>query len=594
MCDELTDHQEARFGSVWRLCEEFSYHLAMQLRLLGRGDPDYASSAGEYARVLGGPALKVLGAFRYVAKAAIIENDYFDIDYRSEFGATHQMSFSAKNTVVQRVHFFRASAEGGQVKLRDFVEGAKASYLGYVVIRPQVPCSIGRSLVTPSGRLPELRKPENLQHHIRTAVREHVELFGVRLAPVGVPFMEQDGHLLRCAHVSAWMCHYTAVLRGLVSRRTSAQFHLADDSSGAYGRQYPSDGVAVHVISQVLRRLDLPPDVIDDLSLLQGRPTEWFDRPDFVDAISGTPNSGDVWFADNFISTVCRYLNSGIPCILWNEDEGHTRVLCGYVKHEDLQDSGGPDGILGRNAVAAFIACDDLLGPFELVSVCDLVGGALNSKSGGIFSLVVPLPKGLWLGGEMAESYGASMFRKVISQRLDQLPQWVASGHATRAEKQHERALRRIVEKMTNGQDPGLAVRTYATTGSDFKVSFGARVRNKVAARITGYVRLPKYVWVVEVVDRELKASGKPRSVVGTVVLDATAFASGTDRRAPIPLLCHIPGQISELAANTYQNERWHEAGLTPYESGRWNHEQASYLLAESFASKVKTAWSPT
>src|SRR5690606_16205992 len=84
---------------------------------------------------------------------------------------------------------------------------------------------------------------------VRTRVRETVQILGVNFEAYGVPFMEQDGRLLRCAHVSAWICHYTATLRGYVARRTTGQFHAAGAVNGTVGRSFPSNGLNVVLLS---------------------------------------------------------------------------------------------------------------------------------------------------------------------------------------------------------------------------------------------------------------------------------------------------------------------------------------------------------
>lgn len=260
MCTDLTLESDINAGLVLGLCEHAATHLVELFRL------DPRTAAAQVFQILARPQ-----------SFAVIEWVYFDLDYRSEFTVTHETSFPVRDPNASRINFFSSPAPTQPLSLYDAVVNGRPHYRGYCVIRPQVVGAIGRTMVTTDADLtqPEdrvfsgLRENAVLSDFIRTAVVEDVEVFGVGLRIVGTPFMEQDQHLLRCAHISAWICHYTAVLRGLVPRRPTAQFHLAEDATGAYGRSYPSYGLSSWSLSRVLRQLDLPPEILTQGDLLK-------------------------------------------------------------------------------------------------------------------------------------------------------------------------------------------------------------------------------------------------------------------------------------------------------------------------------------
>lgn len=580
VCDDITLEQERSAGILLALCDDFANCLIDRLYI---PDPEDL-----------GPARTLFRAFTGVASIAIVELRYFDLDYRSEFSATHETLFQTRAPGVERVHFFGGSV-AEPAHLRDTAEINRESYCGYVIIRPQVPGTIGRSIVTPHGDAEFLADPEGLHRHVRIAVQEHVDLFGVPLTATGVPFMEQDQALLRCAHISAWICHYSAVLRGIVPRRATAQFHAAEASAGGfgrYGRPYPSGGLATQTISEVLGHLDLPAEVIESDVLERHRAVSWFDRKALVEQVRGNVAEDDeeglttlarTWIHENLTATVCRYLNSGIPVVLAREEERHTQVVVGYLRQEDLAGEAAADPEALHSDVVEFLVNDDQCGPYIRVPVNELVDEILYAEV-LLASVIVPLPRGLWLSGGVAESAGARILAEAVSGRV---PKDTAV----------ESPLHQLHEDLLSDEDV-LAVRSFATTGSDFKQGFATRVHDDAAARLVGLTRLPKYVWVVEMIDRRLRKHLQP-AVRGTVVLDASQVVDDLSGLASVaPLIVHIPGQVFTVDQDdedgvVYDDAFWLPTGSEPYETGRWHHDKPWLMAPERVAARAKTATTP-
>lgn len=554
----------------------------------------------------------MIRAFRPTAKTLVVEEGYYDLDYRSEFTATHETSFALRNPSTRRMHFFASSCTDFKGTLLELILSLAESYLGYAVLRPQYPGTIGRSLVSPvassvfsPGDLKGHRRLEGkaLERRVRTAVEEVVELFGVPLRAVGVPYMEQDGHLLTCAHVSAWLCHYTAVLRGRVPRRTSAAFHLAEDETGSYGRQYPSAGLSTHVLSRILRKLGLPPEIIDLVRLSKPRNLTWYDRESFVNDLEELNErvrlrtaEGDeldrAWITENLTSSVCRYLNSGIPVIIADDLVEHTRVVCGYVRGMELDSLSDESTVPSRveqsknasvsSSVEALILQDDGEQPFVIESVESIVSTALDDEDGSAHvALVIPLPRGLWLEGDSAERHGAAVFHKEILRRHKSLDGWflqqeeagyLISGEQAALYQQTYDELAAAI----NPEAHSFAIRSYVSSGSEFKVSMRHRLDDSEVAADLGYTQLSRFVWVVELIKRELRtADDTAPCVYGTVVLDASVVSSGSsidESFFSVPLFVHLVGQTARL--NDPQDElMWRPASLAPYPTGRWRHD---------------------
>lgn len=172
----------------------------------------------------------------------------------------------------------------------------------------------------------------------------------------------------------------------------------------------------------------------------------------------------------------CRYLNGGIPVIV--AGGGHAFVLVGYRR----TDPGT------RDERIQFIRQDDEVGPYQVVQNFNY-----DQYSPWEY-LVVPLPSKLYLSGEEAEVIGVARLKAAylrIGQQLD------------------------------------LNVTTFRTTpmrSNDFKT--GLEIRGMPENQAAIYRRMPmsRWVWVVEAVDRRLRAASKP-CVLAEAIIDATDHA---------------------------------------------------------------------
>nr|WP_300151910.1 hypothetical protein [Propionicimonas sp.] len=630
MCTTLTLPEELRYGDLVELCSDYSTCPVLRDLLdLPRHDPDPKRDVSDSLDFLDcpkprTPARDLFAAFD--AKTAIIEDDYFDMDYRSEFSATQETSFTVGYPDATRIHFFSRPApppgpDRSMARFRDAVASAskssnpsKSQYRGYAVIRSTEQPTFGRSLVSPfRTRADIVTRGGHLYKHIRTAVYEPVQLFGVTLPAFGVPFMEQDGALLRCSHVTAWMAHFTAVLHGLVPRRVSARFSSDGNPSRSYGRSFPSQGLTTRSQSDILDRLDLPCEVIFSNRLGRERDPAWYDREALVELAQslrydqGTPNaeqdrkdeeSWKLWFVENLTSSVARYLNSGFPVIL--NAGAHSFLVCGYLRQQDLVRPAPPtNSALDRLDVTTLIVQDDQVGPFQTVNVREL---ALRSYDDPAYvTVVVPLPAGLWLSGEAAEAAAADLLAGLIPKRYAALRRRDPSGYADGDFEAMRLALKDLKDAVGPKPTRSFAMRSYATSAYDFKRDFAQRIGHIEAADLVCYATLPKYVWVVEVLRRRDRdhhfedgedPDAKINDVVATVVMDGSAVSDDGIEKPPSGILVHIPGQISYLAPSpyTYREANWVSTHAKPYETGRWTQKTAGFNDPVQFALRAKAA----
>ena len=299
------------------------------------------------------------------ATHALLEVDYFDYDYRSNASATLTRRFTEANLRTDRIVLMRAAEiDAGQPL--EGIDGAQV--LGYMILTGDRTGLVGRSLIpAPTGMD---QTDADIPRHVRTVVQESIALFGRLRRVSGVPFLQQDGNLLTCAHVSAWMAHHTAVLRGLAPPQNSVAFHHAGGDELIVSRRYPSSGLTDWQLATLLERFGLPVEMLDAAALSRSeRFAEWYDRDavwgdtaaiqqelnlptlDDLDpeedygrhaalldskAASGAPEwielrtrHNDFWLRESLTTTVCQYLNSGFPAIV--HMGGHTWTVNGYL-----------------------------------------------------------------------------------------------------------------------------------------------------------------------------------------------------------------------------------------------------------------------
>ncbi len=433
-----------------------------------------------------------------VAKAAgaltvVIETRYIDPDFRSEYVAFHARAFSTHYDTAHRLHFFKGPISPDRL----WEIPVDAGYLGYMVVRPPTQLGrVGRTMLAP---------PPGLDDAVLTTIQENVHFFGQTISIRAVPFMEQDAQLDRCAHAAAWVCHYVAHRRGIVPRRPIAAFNLMSNPSMSPTRPVPSEGLTVGQLVELFRVFDLPARLYDVDALKTVEPTPPCAPPDPIPVVdaNGKQLHGGLWNTKLF-GTICRYLNSGIPVLVGNGE--HAFVLVGYRRTPNP--SGG--------SWIEFVRQDDQLGPYQPVKSVFNDVGVNGYRYSPWTALVVPLPEKLWLPPEPAEGVGATFLQQIASMVQAAVPDAKALSDCISA--------------------GALAFRTYATSANHFKDEAMRRMPNAVA-REYRMARFPRFVWVVEAVDRRARDAGRTDCVLGEAVFDSTS--SELD---PKGLAFHVPG----------------------------------------------------
>lgn len=534
------------------------------------------------------------------ARSVVIEHNYFDIDFRSEYSVAHAGSFATTLPPhTRRLHFFSAVIPDDDPVMAP-PSWLQHHYLGYLILRPFGPGAVGRTLLSPPTS--HFHADPRFRYRIRAMVQEDVHLFGHPLQARGVPFMEQDGRLLTCAHVASWICHFSAVLRGLVPRRPTAAFFQAGAQSGDGRRRYPSPGLTANAVVEVLNRFDLPPDIQYLSSFNQEGTIRTFHRK----RDGKPPMTKDDWWRWNLTAEICRYLNGGVPVAFATSD--HVVVMCGYLRQRHMTE----DAVLLRfpadltdnslyvswrderptpppedDDVVAFIVQDDQRGPYCLLSVQQMLQLAQPDSGASLSCVITPHPHGLWLSGNHAELAGWGYLETTLSQLLLDEGARLTAAFSDDEDGAAADVVQDIRTKLASFRrslmKQALAVRSYPTTADDFKLSFAARCRDPVAREAVRKARLPKFIWVVEALARGHRRN-KP--VVAEVVLDAS-----TPGRRPHALIVQLPHLIIVSEPSWGDTVMYAPCQVTKLDSGRWAEGKWPSASTGSKAKGAITGW---
>lgn len=377
-------------------------------------------------------------------------------------------------------------------------------YRGYTVLRPLPGTPVGRTMIPP---------PPDVASANLTAASEQINLFGRPFTVTGMPFISQDAQYLRCAHASMWMVLRHASLKYGLPKRKPSDIREAALGGHVVGRQLPSDGLSASQMLNAMDRLGLPTGMLEPI-------------PD--------PGPGTVPLAgsNTLYGVVCRYINSQLPPIVISNS--HAWVVVAWT-HE--ASAGHKRLTLWRH--------DDAAGPY--IRVDDPWNEPYAAHQPWRFILTPLMPR-MNLDAERAEATGAAWLRQAI-------PIWSVAADGTRG---------RAVDAWDAGE---VTFHTYAVPSNDYKARLKLRGLDPELVSLYQTTQMPKYVWVVEAVDRVARAALRP-AVLGEIILDSTA-ATPDHLRMTSVLAGHVEG-IAISQALDHGTLRRVEIKLTaPYLSDR-------------------------
>ncbi len=230
------------------------------------------------------------------AKAVLVEHGYVDKDYRSTFYNFYATKGRRYRSDCVRLHFFDGTVwyDEERMDIASQDNHPEDRYFGYIVLRPTINATLGRTVLSPGMRLGAQGRAIQSVHH--------VNLLGRRLSVWGFPSMAQHVDIAVCAHVSCW-----AILRYYSERFPQHREYLIHDITKLAapfdpGGLVPSLGFDVWGAERVFQAAGCYP-----LLMAKQHVTE-----------------------DAFFSQLLAYLESGFPLFVAMEGQEHAVVIVGY------------------------------------------------------------------------------------------------------------------------------------------------------------------------------------------------------------------------------------------------------------------------
>ena len=262
---------------------------------------------------------------RTAAKGVLIERGYVDKDYRSTFYNFYAKKGRHYRSDCVRLHFFNGAVRYDEARTNIVCNDWRLQdhYFGYIVLRPTIVATLGRSVLSPDIRLGATGRAIQSVHY--------VNLLGHRLPVWGFPSMAQHVDIAVCAHVSCWV----------ILRYYSETF--------AHHREY-----LVHDITKLAAPFD-PGGLVPSLGFNVSGAERVFQAAGCFPVLVGKRKSAS---EAAFFSQLLAYLESGFPLFVAMPGEKHAVVIVGYSWRQSPSPP-GPSSSHVWPQVETLLAVDD-------------------------------------------------------------------------------------------------------------------------------------------------------------------------------------------------------------------------------------------
>ena len=302
----------------------------------------------------------------------LVEHGYVDKDYRSTFYNFYAKKGRQYRTDCVRLHFFDESVQydDARTEIACTDNRPQDHYFGYIVLRPTIVATLGRSVLSPYIRLGARGRAIQSVHN--------VNLLGHQLHVWGFPSMAQHVDIAVCAHVSCW-----AILR-------------------YYSETFPQHReYLVHDITQLVAPFD-PGGLVPSLGFNVQGAERVFQAAGCFPVLVGKRNSSS---DEAFYSQLLSYLESGFPLFVAMNSEKHAIVIVGHSWRQSQALPGGSSSHAWAQ-VETLLAVDDNLLPYSTVPL-HLTGTTAGSPSytaDSFDAFIVALPDKIYYPADAIEA----------------------------------------------------------------------------------------------------------------------------------------------------------------------------------------------
>lgn len=397
----------------------------------------------------------------------IVEDEYVDKVYRNIFSQFLSTKLYEYKSRCVKLSFLEPS-----VDVRSLIDGSiddevlKNGYLGFMVLRPICPGTVGRTAISP--------KLLTYSNRIAVCTAPIVgSVMGLKIVIEAFPHSSQDNEFCTCAETSIWSTmeyfgnkypEYSPILPSKIHQLLDSQMHQ---------RHIPSYGLNYVNISYVFKVCGFGCKVY---SLAYGN-NPGFDAPEFYRIFS-------------------TYVESGVPMVtaVSGVNLGHAIVSIGQEKIDrtliasariNRFDRSGKSFRMWNDVIRNYVFNDDNVGAYALCPY-SCPTPIYSSCKPFVSSLIVPLNNKLYLDAPRAIEWSIALCDDILFKLPD-----------------------------------NMILRTYLASGRTYRDNLmkDKRVPNEAKMVITQNVSMPKFVWVTEIAS---ESSFCNKEVDGLILIDAT------------------------------------------------------------------------
>ena len=318
------------------------------------------------------------------AKGVLVEHGYVDKDYRSTFYNFYTRMGRPYRPDCVRLHFFDGTVwyDEARTDLTCSDLRPQDHYFGYIVLRPTIAATLGRSLLSPGMRWGA--------HGRAIQSIQYVNLLGHRLPIWGFPSMAQHIDIAVCAHVSCW-----AILR-----------HYSE--TFPQHREY-----LLHDITKLAGPFD-PGGLVPSLGFNVLEAERVFQAAGCFPLLVRRNSSSDAAFFSQFLA----YLESGIPLFVEIPTEEHAVVIVGYSWRKLAVPPHASSSHVWPQ-VETLLAVDDNLLPYATVPLQfpSAEPGAPAYTADSFSSFIVALPEKVYYPADAIEPFSRRVERWLTRRR---------------------------------------------------------------------------------------------------------------------------------------------------------------------------------
>ena len=324
------------------------------------------------------------------AKGVLVEHGYVDKDYRSTFYNFYAKKGRQYRADCVRLHFFDGAVQYDEARTDIACTDGRPQdhYFGYIVLRPTIIATLGRSVLSPNIRLGARGRAIQSVHN--------VNLLGHQLPVWGFPSMAQHIDIAVCAHVSCW-----AILR-------------------YYSETFPQHReYLVHDITQLVAPFD-PGGLVPSLGFNVYDAERVFQAAGCFPLLVG---KGSFSTAKAFFSQLLAYLESGFPLFVAMDSKEHAIVVVGYSWGQSQALPASSSSHVWAQ-VETLLAVDDNLLPYSTVPLhpTETTAASPSYTAESFDAFIVALPDKIYYPADAIEAF---------SQRVEG---WLAQGRGPEQE----------------------------------------------------------------------------------------------------------------------------------------------------------------